>query len=93
MLSREIVDHVALLARLELSEEEKERYTTQLTNILGYAERLQELDTDDVTPTAHVLPLQNVFRHDSVGEHLPSEDTLANTPDRQGNSFKVPRII
>lgn len=93
MLSREVVDHVALLARLELSEEEKERYTTQLSNILSYAERLQELDTDDVTPMAHVLPLQNVFRHDVVGEHLPSEDTLANAPDRQGNNFKVPRII
>ncbi|RJX18682.1 MAG: Asp-tRNA(Asn)/Glu-tRNA(Gln) amidotransferase subunit GatC [Desulforudis sp.] len=93
MLSREVVDHVALLARLELSEEEKERYASQLADILEYAERLQELDTEDVIPTAHVLPLQNVFRHDTVGQHLPSEETLANAPDREDNCFKVPRII
>jgi len=93
MLTRADVEHVALLARLELGEDEKELYTSQLGKILEYAAVLRELDTTDIPPTAHVLPLQNVFREDVVGEHLPVEDVLANAPEREGNFFKVPRII
>lgn len=93
MLTRADVEHVALLGRLELSQEEKELYTSQLGKILEYARVLQELDTTEVPPTAHVLPLQNVFREDLVGEHLPVGDVLANAPEREGDFFKVPRII
>lgn len=93
MITRADVEHVALLARLELSEKEKEIYTEQLAKILEYAAVLQELDTADVPPTAHVLPLHNVFREDRVGDHLPVDEVLANAPDREGNYFKVPRII
>jgi aspartyl-tRNA(Asn)/glutamyl-tRNA(Gln) amidotransferase subunit C len=93
LLTRQEVEHVALLARLALSEEEKEMYTRQLRDILEYAARLNELDTTDVPPTSHVLPLSNVFREDEVGEHLAPEEVLANAPEREGGFFKVPRIV
>lgn len=93
MISKQDVEHVALLGRLELSEEEKELYTQQLNKILDAARALQELDTDNVPPTAHVLPIQNVFREDRIGNHLDSEKALVNAPDRDENFFKVPKIV
>jgi aspartyl-tRNA(Asn)/glutamyl-tRNA(Gln) amidotransferase subunit C len=93
MIGIKEVEHVALLARLELTDKEKEVYSRQLSDILEHARKLQQLDTKDVPPTAHVLPLQNVLREDRVGEHLPPEKVLANAPDRQDDFFKVPRII
>jgi aspartyl-tRNA(Asn)/glutamyl-tRNA(Gln) amidotransferase subunit C len=87
------VEHVARLARLELSAEEKERFTHQLNDILQYVEKLKELDTDGVEPTAHVIPLQNVLREDAVRPSLDREDVLANAPDREEAFFKVPKII
>ncbi|MBM7854274.1 aspartyl-tRNA(Asn)/glutamyl-tRNA(Gln) amidotransferase subunit C [Desulfohalotomaculum tongense] len=93
MISKKDVEHVALLARLELKEEEKEMYTRQLNDILKYAHKLQQLNTEDVTPTAHVLPIKNVFREDQVGDHLPNEKALANAPDKEGNYIKVPKIM
>ncbi|MCL4442041.1 MAG: Asp-tRNA(Asn)/Glu-tRNA(Gln) amidotransferase subunit GatC [Firmicutes bacterium] len=93
MISKQDVEHVALLARLELSEEEKELYTQQLNKILDAARTLQELNTDDVPPTAHVLSIQNVFREDRVGQHIDPEKALANAPDREENFFKVPKIV
>ncbi|MCL5290020.1 MAG: Asp-tRNA(Asn)/Glu-tRNA(Gln) amidotransferase subunit GatC [Bacillota bacterium] len=93
MISKQDVEHVALLARLELSEEERELYTRQLNKILDAARALQELNTDGVPPTAHVLPIQNVFREDRAGEHMDPEKALANAPDREENFFKVPKIV
>jgi len=93
LITKEDVDHVALLARLELAGEEREMYTRQLNGILEHFQSLQELDTENVQPTAHVLPLKNVYREDWVGQHMPREDALANCPDRDENYFKVPRII
>ncbi|GAB6180259.1 Asp-tRNA(Asn)/Glu-tRNA(Gln) amidotransferase subunit GatC [Desulfotomaculum defluvii] len=93
MISKQDVEHVALLARLELKEEEKELYTQQLNKILEAAKALQELNTDDVPPTAHVLPIQNVFREDKVGKHIDPEKALSNAPDREENFFKVPKIV
>lgn len=93
MLSREQVEHVALLARLELKEEEIEMYRQQLGKILEYIEKLNELDTTDVPPTAHVLPVKNVYREDAVREHMATEKALANAPDREENYFRVPRIL
>ena len=93
MISKQDVEHVALLARLELSEEEKELYTQQLNKILDAARALQEVNTDDVPPTAHVLPIQNVFREDKLGEHIDPEKALSNAPDREENFFKVPKIV
>lgn len=93
MLTKEQVEHVALLARLALEPEETGLYSRQLSAILEYARKLEELDVSDVPPTAHVLPLRNVLRQDRVGEHLPPADALANAPEREDNYFKVPRIV
>jgi len=93
MISIKDVDHVALLSRLDLSEDEKKMYAGQLNAILEYAKMLNDLDTDNVPPTAHVLPIKNVFREDKVRDHLPLEKTLRNAPERDGNYFKVPRIV
>lgn len=93
MITKQDVEHVALLARLELSEEEKEIYTKQLNDILNHAKDLERINTDDVPPTAHVLPIKNVFREDEVGEHLPNEKAVANAPEAEGSFIKVPKIV
>ncbi|MFQ5897734.1 MAG: Asp-tRNA(Asn)/Glu-tRNA(Gln) amidotransferase subunit GatC [Candidatus Methylomirabilia bacterium] len=87
------VEHVARLARLELSPEEKERMRSQLDAILTYIDKLRELDTTDVEPTAHVIPMTNVMRDDAVRPCLPREAMLANAPERDGDFFRVPKII
>jgi aspartyl-tRNA(Asn)/glutamyl-tRNA(Gln) amidotransferase subunit C len=87
------VEHVADLARLDLSEEEKDRYAGQLNAILKYAEKLNELDTDGVEPTSHVLPLANVMREDEVRPSWPVEKVLANAPDEEDGQFKVPAVL
>lgn len=92
-ITKETVEHVANLARLYLSEEEKAEMTEKLNSILDYMEKLNELDTSQVQPTAHVIPIKNVFREDRVWESLSLKETLKNAPDRDENFFRVPRII
>ena len=92
-LTREEVLHVAQLARLALAPAEVELFTRQLNDILAYVEKLQELDTTDVTPMAHVIPVFNAFREDEVKTGLPREEALENAPDREEGTFVVPRII
>lgn len=87
------VEHVAWLARLEITEEEKELFTHHLNQILAYMEKLNELDTTDVEPTTHILPRKNVFRKDEVTTSLPQEEVLKISPEIERNHFKVPRII
>lgn len=87
------VEHVALLSRLELTDEEKEKYARSLNDILDYMEILNRLDTSNIEPTAHVLPLKNVFREDELKKCLPKELVLANAPEREDGCFKVPRIV
>ncbi len=87
------VEHVAKLARLTVSEVEMEDFGRQLSEILTYIGKLNELDTSKVEPTSHVLDLSNVFRDDVVRESLAPEDVLANAPDRDNNHFRVPKII
>lgn len=93
ILSREEVEHVALLARLELTEEEKEAYTRQLNAILDFMQQLNELDTSNVEPLAHVLPLVNVMREDEVKPGLSREAALAGAPDQDKGQFRVPKIV
>ena len=93
MLSREEVLHVARLARLHLTEEELERMRAQLDAILAYVDKLRELDVEGVEPTSHAVPLVDVMRDDSLAPCLPQEAALANAPDRDGEFFRVPRII
>lgn len=88
-----VVDRVARLARLELSDEERQRFTRQLGSILEYCATLNELDTGRVEPTSHVLTLTNVFRDDVAGTPLPRDAVLAAAPAHENGFFKVPPII
>ena len=92
-ISLEEVDHVARLARLELSAADKERMRSELDGILSYIDKLRALDTRDVEPTSHAVPVTNVMRDDVECPSLPQEDMLANAPDRHRDMFRVPRII
>ena len=87
------VEHVARLARLELPPEEKERMRAQLDAILAYIDKLRELDTADVEPTSHAIPMTNVMREDEVRPSFPKEEMLANAPELAGDFFRVPKII
>ena len=92
-ITRAEVEHVARLARLELTEDEKERMTAQLDAILGYVDKLNALDTSQVEPTTTVIPMVSVMRDDVVRPSLDRAEALANAPDRAGAFFRVPRII
>ncbi len=92
-ISYDEVEHVGRLARLALSEEERERMRAQLDAILTYIDKLNELDTSQVEPTSHVIPMTNVFREDKVRPSLSQDQALANAPDRQEALFRVPRIL
>jgi aspartyl-tRNA(Asn)/glutamyl-tRNA(Gln) amidotransferase subunit C len=87
------VRKVAKLSRLDLTDAEVEEFTGQLSAILDYMEKMNELDTTNVEPLAHYLPISNVFREDSVKESLGTERALANAPQRNGEFFKVPKIL
>jgi aspartyl-tRNA(Asn)/glutamyl-tRNA(Gln) amidotransferase subunit C len=87
------VEHVALLARLKLSAEEKEVFTSQLNAILEYMEKLNELDTSAIEPTFHMVPHHNTMREDEVKESLPQDVSMENAPDRAQGCFRVPKII
>ncbi|MEW6378976.1 MAG: Asp-tRNA(Asn)/Glu-tRNA(Gln) amidotransferase subunit GatC [bacterium] len=92
-ISVQEVEYVAKLARLKLSNQEKALFTQQLDSILLYMDKLNELDTGDVPPTSHVLPLHNVMREDEVQPSSAPEDILANAPEREDTFFAVPRVI
>ena len=93
MITREDVEHVAELARLELTSAEKEQFIAQLNSILTYFEKLNELDTSDVEPTSHVIPMSNVLRDDEARPSLDRTMVLQNAPEASHFFFKVPRII
>lgn len=92
-LTKEDVEHVAHLARLNFREEEKEKFTSQLNDILIYMDILNKVDTAGVEPMTHAISLNNAFRDDTVKESIGSETTLSNAPDRMGESFRVPKVI
>jgi aspartyl-tRNA(Asn)/glutamyl-tRNA(Gln) amidotransferase subunit C len=92
-ISREDIEHIAMLARLSLAEEEKELFGVQLSRILDYMEKLNELDTENIELTSHVLYLSNVMREDTPKDSIPREDALLNAPDRTEKFYRVPKII
>jgi len=92
-IDEKLVRKVAKLARLDLSEVEVQEFTGQLSAILGYVEKMNELDTAAVEPLAHSLPVSNVFREDLVRESLGTEKVLANAPEQDGQFFRVPKIL
>jgi aspartyl-tRNA(Asn)/glutamyl-tRNA(Gln) amidotransferase subunit C len=92
-INRQQVERVAHLSRLDLTEQELELFSGQLSAIVEYIQKLNELKTDGVEPLAHCLPVHNVFRNDTVKPSLATEDAMANAPDRVDDFFKVPRIL
>ena len=92
-LSLAQVEQVAGLAQLTLSDKEKELFREQLSSILEYAQRLQQVDTSAIPPTATVLPLENVMRDDEVHPSLPLADALANAPHTEDDHFRVPVVL
>jgi len=92
-VSKEDVKHIATLSRLTIPENELEKFTEQFNQILDYADKLQQLDTKDIEPTAHVLPVSNVFREDVALPGISHADAMKNAPDVHNNGFKVPRVI
>lgn len=92
-ISKRDVTHVAKLARLALTEDELERYTSQLAAVLGHAADIEALDIEGVPPTAHPLPLTNVFRADIPRPSLDRDEVLAQAPDVESDRFRIPRIL
>ena len=87
------IDHMALLARLRLSDSEKNRLGKQMETIIEYIDHLNQLDTSTVEPTSHAIPLQNVFREDETKKNFPENDTLGLAPAQKNRHFEVPQII
>ena len=92
-IDEKLIRHVALLSRIELTDEQVAVFGKQLADIVAYMDKLGELDTDGVEPMAHALPVNNVFAADEAGESLSAERALANAPDRDGDFYKVPKVI
>ncbi len=87
------VRHVAVLSRLKLSEDEVATFSRQLSAMLEYVEKLNELDTSDVEPTVHAVPTSNVLRDDEPEEPMGVAEALANAPQREGSFYKVPKVL
>ena len=92
-ITREEVENVARLARLDLADDEVDTITSQLDTILSYVAKLDELDTTGVAVTTHTQNITNAFREDEVRESLPREKVLANAPEQNGEAFVVPKVI
>jgi len=92
-ITKEEVEYVAHLARLDFSEAEKVKFTSQLNDILMYMDKLNEVDTTGIEPMSHAIALQNAFRDDAVEESLGLELSLSNAPEARGPFFRVPKVI
>jgi aspartyl-tRNA(Asn)/glutamyl-tRNA(Gln) amidotransferase subunit C len=92
-ISAEVVRHVANLARLDVTDEEVERFSEQLSTIATHFDDIQALDIDDVPPSTHAVPVQNVFREDEIRPSLSTDKALAAAPNAEDNRFAVPRIL
>lgn len=92
-LTKEDIEHVAWLARLELADDEKGRLTDHLNEIISHFAKLQQLDTDQVEPTSHSIPVVNVFREDISAQSLSVKDAMSNAPEERDNYFVVPQVV
>jgi len=92
-ITKKDVEYIAQLARIHFTEEEKEKFTGQLDAIVKYIEQLKELDTSNVSPTTHALPIKNVMREDEVTNLAPNPIIFKNAPEQDDNLFMVPKVI
>lgn len=92
-ITEETIEYVSALAKLELSPEERQQAKKDMENMLGYIDRMRELDTENVQPLFHILPSENVFREDVVIGGDESRETLRNAPEVRDNMFVVPRTV
>jgi len=92
-ITKQEVEHVAHLARLELAEDAIERFAGQIGDILAYVDKLKQVDTEGVAPTSHAISLTNAFREDEVSDQLDRDRSLANAPEKEDGTFLVPRVI
>jgi aspartyl-tRNA(Asn)/glutamyl-tRNA(Gln) amidotransferase subunit C len=92
-ITKEEVEHVANLARLELDDTAIEQFADQISNILAYVDKLKQVDTEGIVPTSHAITLTNAFREDKVHDHLDRDESLANAPETEDGTFLVPRVI
>ncbi len=92
-ISKEDVKKIASLSRLEFNEEELEKFTTDLSNIVDFANTLSEINVDGVKPTAHILDIKNVFRKDEIKESYDREEILKNAPDSEAGCVSVPKTV
>ncbi len=92
-IDKETVKHIAHLSRIELQPNELEKLSGQLDGILGFIDKISNLDIDKVNPTSHILPISNVLREDRPHASLSPEKALENAPSKKGNFFSVPKII
>ena len=92
-IDKDTVEHVAHLARIELKNQELEKFSLQLQGILDFIDKLKEIEIKDIPPTSHILPINNVLREDVGKESLLPEKALLNSPDKQAGFFAVPKVI
>jgi aspartyl-tRNA(Asn)/glutamyl-tRNA(Gln) amidotransferase subunit C len=92
-VTREEVKHIAKLAKLNLTEEEEISFQKELSSILDYMDKLNEIDTSNVEPLSHPITVENVFREDEVKKSISREEALKNAPDATEEFFKVPKVI
>lgn len=92
-ITNDTIDHITKLSRLKLSEKEKEKLTSEMSNIIDYVDKLNELDTNGVEPKSQVIPLQNVFREDIIAESFDKDELLSNSACYDDGSLKVPRVM
>lgn len=92
-VSGDEVEKIAVLSKLYIGEDEKDEFAKNLEAVLMHAEKLNELDTKDVAPTAHILPVKNVFRQDEIIKSMDADILTANAPERDGGCFIVPKVL
>jgi len=92
-LNKDTIKQVAHLARLEMEPAQLEKLSGQLNDILGFIDKLNKLDISNISPTSHILPINNVLREDTPKESLPLDKVLSNAPKKKGNFFSVPKVI
>ena len=92
-LSKETVEYVANLSRIELKPDELDKLSKQLESILGFIDKLSALDVKNIEPTSHILPINNVLREDEPRKSLDIEKTLVNAPEKEGRFFVVPKVV